>query len=255
MRTFTRSTAAVVTAASLALLVSACGSGDEDAGKGTGKGSAAPSASATSSAPDTKALSSAELEKLIVEQADLPGHQVQKAKPADLVKSDAVATDKPSCKPLADAMSFLATGKPAATAHRKAIEVPKSEGATASPKDALGALSAPVTSVALGSYDGQGAQEAFASLKTAGTDCAGGFTVIGGGEKTKVTKVAQESVSAGEESLAWTVTVDMDGEPFVTKVAVFRKGGTLASFSTLSLGGTVKDLPKAVIDAQAAKLG
>ncbi|MFD8210294.1 hypothetical protein ACFV2S_28290 [Streptomyces sp. NPDC059695] len=251
MRTFTRNTAVAVTAASLALLVSACGSGDKDAGKD----SASPSASATSSAPDAKALSSAELERLVVEQADLPGHQVQKAKAADLVKPEAVATDKPACKPLADAMSFLATGNPAATANRKVIEVPKTEGATASPQDALGALSAPVTSVALGSYDGQGAQEAFASLKTAGTECAGGFTLLGGGEKTKITKVAPETVSAGEESLAWTVTTDMDGEPFVTKVVVFRKGGTLASFSTLSLGGTVKALPKAVIDAQAAKLG
>ncbi|MFE5594561.1 hypothetical protein [Streptomyces sp. NPDC056549] len=255
MRTFTRSTAVAVTAASLALLVSACGSGDKDAGKDSGKDSASPSASATSSAPAAKALSAAELEKLIVEQADLPGHQVQKAKPADLVTSDAVSTDKASCKPLADAMSFIATGNPAASAHRKAIEVPKTEGATASPQDALGALSAPVTSVTLGSYDGQGAQEVFASLKTAGTDCAGGFTLLGGGEKTKITKVAPETVSAGEESLAWTVTTDVDGDPFVTKLVVFRKGSTLASFSTLSLGGTVKALPKAVIDAQAAKLG
>ncbi|MER7946227.1 hypothetical protein ABTY59_02390 [Streptomyces sp. NPDC096079] len=254
MRTLTRSTAAAVTAASLALLVTACGSGDESDGKDTGK-DARPSASATSGAPAAKALSSAELEKLIVEQADLPGHQVQKAKATDLVKPDTLSTDKPSCKPLADAMSFVATGDPAASAHRKAIEVPKTEGATASPQDALGALSAPVTSVTLGSYDGQGAQEAFAALKTAGTDCAGGFTLNGGGEKTKISKVAPETVSAGEESLAWTVTTDMDGEPFVTKLVVFRKGNTLASFSTLSLGGTAKDLPKAVIDAQAAKLG
>ncbi|MFE5733690.1 hypothetical protein ACFQ7A_22645 [Streptomyces sp. NPDC056528] len=249
MRTSIRTVAVATTAVSLALLGTACSS---DKAGDSGKGSTAPSASATSAAPAAKALSAAELEKLIVEQADLPGHQVQKAKATDVVKSEEVSTDKPSCKPLADAMAFIATGGPAASAQRKAIEMPKKTG---SPEDALGALTAPVTSVTLGSYDGQGAQEAFASLKTAGTDCAGGFVITGQGQKAKVTQVAPETLSAGEEALAWTVSTEVEGEPFVTKLAVFRKGGTLASFSTLSFGGPVKELPKAVIDAQAAKLG
>ena len=268
MRTSMRSAALAATAVSLALLVTACGGGEKsgDQAKDTGK-EAAPTASATSGAPAAssapatssepaaKALTAAELEKLIVEQADLPGHQVQKAEAGEIPASSAISADKPSCKPLADAMSYLAPGKPAVSAHRKAIEVPKTEGKTASPEDALGALAAPVTGVALGSYDGQGAQEAFASLKTAGTDCAGGFTLIGGGERTKITQVAPETVTAGEEALAWTVTTDVEGKPWVTKLVVFRQGNTLASLSTISFGGTVKALPKAIIDAQAAKLG
>ncbi|MER5964285.1 hypothetical protein [Streptomyces sp. NPDC002057] len=256
MRTSVRRAAVAATAVSLALLATACGGGDSGkaAGKDAGKESA-PAASATSAAPAAEALSAAELEKLIVEQADLPGHQVQKATAADIVPADAVSTDKASCKPLADAMSFIATGKPAVSAQRKAIEVPKTDGATASPEEALGALAAPVTSVTLGSYQGQGAQEAFTSLKTAGTDCAAGFTLIGGGEKTKITKVAPETVSAGEEALAYTVTTDMDGEPFVSKLVAFRQGNTLATFSSISLGGTVKTLPKTIVDAQAKKLG
>ncbi|KOX22851.1 MULTISPECIES: hypothetical protein [unclassified Streptomyces] len=248
MRTSIRTVAVATTAVSLALLATACGG---DKGTDSGKGSAAPSASATA-APAAEALSAAELEKLIVEQADLPGHQVQKAKATDVVKPETVSTDKASCKPLADAMSFIATGGPAASAQRKAIEVPKKTG---SPEDALGALAAPVTGVTLGSYEGQGAQQAFASLKTAGTDCAGGFTITGEGEKAKVTEVAPETLSAGEEALAWTVTSDVDGEKFVTKLVAFRRGNTLASFSTISFGGEVKELPKAVIEAQAKKLG
>ncbi|WP_406061291.1 hypothetical protein OG462_26410 [Streptomyces sp. NBC_01077] len=251
MRTSMRSAAVAATTVSLALLVTAC-SGGEKSDKGGATG--APSTSATG-APAAKALSAAELDKLIVEQADLPGHQVQKAKPADIVPADAVSTDKPSCKPIADGMSAIATGKPAASAQRKAIEVPKTEGASASPEEALGALAAPVTSVTLGSYEGQGAQEAFASFRTAGTDCAGGFTLIGGGEKTKIDKVAPETLTAGDEALAWTITTDVDGKPFLTKLVVFRKGNTLASFSTLSFGGAVKALPQAIIDAQVAKLG
>ncbi|MFD7322246.1 hypothetical protein ACFV9D_14365 [Streptomyces sp. NPDC059875] len=247
-----RRTAVAATAASLALLVTACG-GD---GKGEDKGKDAPKASASASAaPDAKALSVAELEKLIVEQADLKGHQVQKAKPTDVVKSSDVTTDKADCKPIADAMSFIATGNPAASVQRKAIEVPKTEGPSASPEEALGALAAPVSAITLGSYDGSGAQDAFASLKKAGAECAGGFTLTGGGEETKIGKVAPETVTAGEEAVAFTVTTDMDGKPFISKVVAFRKGNTLASFSVISLAGEVKELPKAVIDAQAAKLG
>ncbi|MFC8171934.1 hypothetical protein [Streptomyces sp. NPDC057325] len=248
MRTSIRTAAVAATTVSLALLGTACsgdGAGD------SGRGPASPSASATSGAP-AKALSAAELEKLIVEQADLPGHQVQKAKASDLVKPGDVSTDQAPCKPLADAMSFLSTGDPAASVQRRVIEVPSKTG---SPEDALGALAAPVTNVTLGSYEGQGAQEAFASLKAAGTDCAGGFGVTGQGEKAKVTGVAPETLAAGDESLAWTVTSDVDGKPFVTKLVVFRKGGTLVSFSTISLGGTVRELPRKVVEAQAKKLG
>ncbi|MER7955483.1 hypothetical protein [Streptomyces sp. NPDC096030] len=251
MRTSVRTAAAVASAASLVLVLAACaGDKSEDKGKDAPKGSASASA-----APDAKALSAAELEKLIVEQADLKGYQVQKAEPADVVKPGDVSADKPACTPLAEAMSFVATGEPGASVQRKAIEMPKTEGATASPEEALGILSAPVTSVTLGSYDGGGAQEALASLKTAGTECAGGFTLIGGGEKTKITKVAPETVTAGEEALAFTVTTDVEGEEWTSKLVAFRKGNTLASFSVISLGGKVKEQPKAVIDAQAAKLG
>ncbi|GGT88896.1 hypothetical protein [Streptomyces lateritius] len=246
-----RRTAVATTTVSLALLVTACGGGKEDSGD---KGKDAPKASASASAaPDAKALSAAELEKLIVEQADVPGYQVQKAKPTDVVPSSAVTTDKPACKPLADALSFIATGNPGASVQRKAIAEPKKDTAS-SPEDIVGALGAPVTAVTLGSYDGNGAQDAFASLKTAGTECAGGFTLNGGGEKTKISKVAPEAVTAGEEAVAFTVTTDMDGEPFISKVVAFRKGNTLASFSVISLAGKVKEFPKAVVDAQVAKL-
>lgn len=250
MRTSVRTAAATATAASLALLLTACG-GD---GKSEDKGKDAPKASA-SAAPDAKALSAAELEKLIVEQADVKGYQVQKAEPTDVVKSSDVTTDKPACKPLADAMSFIATGNPGASVQRKAIAEPKAGGATASPDDIMGALGAPVTAVTLGSYDGSGAQDALASLKKAGAECAGGFTLNGGGEQTKIGKVAPETVTAGEEAVAFTVTTDMDGKPFISKVVAFRKGNTLASFSVISLAGVVKELPTAVIDAQATKLG
>ncbi|APE23396.1 hypothetical protein DEJ43_22150 [Streptomyces venezuelae ATCC 10712] len=256
MRTSMRSAVVAATAVSLALLVTACGGGEKGGDKGDKGGSAAPSASATTSAPPAKALSAAELDELIVETADLKGHQVTKAGSGDVVPAAQVTADKAACAPIAHAMSFISPGSPAASAQRKVMQEPKKD-ASASPEDALlGGLSAMVTAVTLGSYDGQGAQEAFASVKKAGTECADGFQVVHLKEKTKVAKVAPEAVTAGEEAVAFTVTSEMEGEPFVSKLVVFRKGNTLASFSTISLvPGGVKALPQAVVDAQAAKLG
>ncbi|MEV4941167.1 hypothetical protein [Streptomyces zaomyceticus] len=249
-----RTAAVAATAVSFALLVTACGGGDKSEDKGKG---GAPSASATTTgAPAAKALSAAELDKLIVEKADLKGYQVQKAGAEDVVTADKVTTDKASCAPIAHAMSFISPGSPAASAERKVLAEPKKD-ASAKPEDALaGALGVEVTAVTLGSYEGQGAQEAFASVKKAGAECAGGFSVVHLKESTKVSKVAPESVTAGEEAVAFTVTSDLEGEAFTSKLVVFRKGNTLASFSTISFApGGVAALPQALVDAQAAKLG
>jgi hypothetical protein len=248
-RTLLRRTAAATAAGSLALLLAACGGSDKPA-KDDAKKTDAPASASASAAPkaDAKALPAAELEKLIVEQADLKGHKVQKFKAGESLAADAVSSDKPECEPLAEALTAVSTGTPGATAQRKAIEVPKGN-------DPMAALGAPVTSVALGSYDADGAEKALASLKAAGESCTGGFTIITGGVKSKITKVAADSVTAGDEALAWSVTRDMEGEPFLTKLAVFRKGNNLASFATLSITGEVKAQPQVIIDTQSKKLG
>ncbi|MET9950403.1 hypothetical protein ABZ135_02485 [Streptomyces sp. NPDC006339] len=248
MRMTVRTVTAATAAASLALLLTACG-GEEKKTEDTGKADASASAAAK---PDVKALTAAELEKLLVTQADLKTHKVQKAKDAGILNPGDVSADKPACEPLAELLSGVAPGTPGASAQVQAVEVKQKKAA--SPDDVIGALKAPTTTVTLGSYAGEGAQQALASLKTAGTDCAAGFTLHAGGEKTKVTKVAPETLTAGDEALAWTVTSDMDGEPFVSKLVVLRKGNNLAGFGTISLAGEVKELPKAVVDAQAAKL-
>ncbi|MFI8827393.1 hypothetical protein [Streptomyces sp. NPDC053431] len=247
--TLFRRTAVAATAASLALLLTACG-GEEKKTDDSGKADASASAAAK---PDVKALSAAELEKLVVAQADVQGYQVKKAEAGDLLNPGDVSADKPACEPLAEALSGVAPGSPGASARRKAVKVPSKDSA-ATPENALGVLATPATTVTLGSYAGAGAQQTFAALKTAGTDCAGGFTLLASGERTTVAKVAPESVTAGDEALAWTLTTKMEGKPFIANLVVFRKGNNLAGFMTLSLSGKVKEMPKALVDAQAAKL-
>ncbi|MEU7023114.1 sensor domain-containing protein [Streptomyces sp. NPDC046203] len=252
-RTLRQAAIATAAAASLALLLTACGGDDadkpaKDDGKKADASASAPAAPAKSES-NAKALSAADLEKRIIEQADLKGHKVQKFKAGESLAADAVATDKAACKPLADALAAISTGTPGASAQRKAVEVPKKG------TDPMAALSTPVTSMVLGSYDADGAEKAFASLKAAGESCTGGFTIIAAGEKNKITKVTPDTLTAGDEALAWTVARDMDGESFPIKLAVFRKGNNLASFVTLSMTGAAKEQPKVLIDAQVAKLG
>ncbi|MFJ9808329.1 hypothetical protein ACIRTB_08875 [Streptomyces sp. NPDC101158] len=244
-----RHVAAATTAASLALLLTACG-GEEKKTEDTGKADASASAAAK---PDVKALSAAELEKLVVAQADLKGYQVKNAEAEDRLNAGDVGADKPACEPLAEAVSGVAPGTPGASVKRKAVQVP-SKDTVSSPENALGALGVPATTVTLGTYAGQGAEQAFAALKAAGTECAGGFTLLASGEKTTIAKVSPETVTAGDEALGWTLIAQMEGRPFVTNLVVFRKANNLAGFMTISLTGKVKEMPKALVDAQAAKL-
>ncbi|MFI1811931.1 hypothetical protein ACH414_16575 [Streptomyces sp. NPDC020422] len=242
-----RTALSATAAASLALLLAACGQADD--GKPKGDNDASASAAAK---PDVKALSAAELEKLVVAQADLPGYKVQKPAAEDIVNGGDVGADKAACEALAEAMSSVAPGTPGASAQRQAVQAKKKTAA--SPDDIMSALGAPATSVTLGSYAGQGAQQALASLKAAGDACGNGFTISASGEKTQVVKVTPEALTAGDEGVAFTVVSKMEAKPFVSTLAAFRKGNNLATFSTISLTGKVKELPKDLVDAQAAKL-
>ncbi|MFC9296236.1 hypothetical protein ACFTWH_13680 [Streptomyces sp. NPDC057011] len=257
MRTaLVRRTVLTASAVSLALLGTACG-----AEKGDTKADTKPSASAgsASAAPAGKAKTNAELAGVIVVQADLPDHVVKEATPAEAAAAADAKSDKPACQPLVSAQSMNPVGTAAGTARTKAVAKPKAPAADASPEEkakaAMGALGATATSVTLASYEGKGAQEAFATVKTAGTACAGGYTGSQGGDSLKITKVAPgAAVTAGDEAVAYTVTGDADGEPLTMELVVVRKGNTVATFSALSLTGTAEQ-PKAVVDAQVKKLG
>ncbi|MEE1753155.1 hypothetical protein [Streptomyces sp. SP18CS02] len=246
-----RRTAVAAGAVSMALLVSACGSGDT-AAKDESKGQE------SAAAPAAKALSQAELDKLVLTKADLPDHMVAEVTKAELAASASATGDKTECKPLVDVMAMRGAGTPGATATRKLVAVPKPPAEDASPEEklqaGLGALGATSTVDTLGTYDGQGAADAFAALKKAGADCAAGVTVTTGGEKMKITKVETAAYTAGDEAVAFTLGMDLEGETLKTQLVAVRKGGTVATFYAQSLAGTAQQ-PKAVIDAQLKKLG
>ncbi|MFD4025234.1 hypothetical protein ACFWRV_17205 [Streptomyces sp. NPDC058576] len=262
--TAVRRTALAASAAALALLATACG-GSSDADAKDGKDAA----NGSSSAPETpaKALTAAELEKATLAQGDVKGTKVTKAGPADEVPADGVKVDKAACLPIAHAMSGVPQKGAVATTKRKVVEEPKktddksledlAEGeADDLFKDAFNLTS---TFVALSSYEGTAGPDAFATLKKAAADCAGGFTATVSGTPTKVASITEEKVTGGDEAAAWTVTSEDDGDATPLKLVVLRKEGTMATFFAFNLaaagGGDVKfEVPTEVVAAQDKKL-
>ncbi|QLE74050.1 hypothetical protein FGW37_22885 [Streptomyces rectiverticillatus] len=256
-RSTVRRTALAASAMSLALLVSACGSDKSEGKKDEPKGQASAGAPTASAG---KAASQAELEKLVLAEADVPGHKVTEATAADLATAKGVTSDKAECKPLVDAMSLRSGGAPGAIVIRKVMAMPKSPAPDAAPEEkvkaGLGALSGTITSDTLGSYgDAKAAGEVIAALKKSGADCAGGFNLVAGADKTKFTKVAPADFAAGgDEAVSFTLNLDAEGTTGTTHLVAVRKGSTVATFYALSLAGQAEQ-PKAVVEAQVKKLG
>lgn len=247
---------AAVGALSLALLTGCSDEGSKKDSKGSAKGSGS---SSSSSAPAAKALTAAELEKLLLAQGEVTGYKVNSGDDT-LPKSKAeVKTDKPACDPLAWATGGLAPGDTDANASN-AVAEDRASTATASPEDLADAFDVDMTFVGLSSYEGDGAEKAMKAVSDGVTACAGGYGLAAGGEDSKVTKVAAEKASGlGDESIAFAVDVDMDGDGTATfHTEVVRKGNTIATFYTVNFAalasGGAHEIPAAVVEAQVAKL-
>ncbi|MFE5619863.1 hypothetical protein [Streptomyces sp. NPDC056470] len=236
-----RRTALAATAVTLTVLVTACGGATEE-GEVKGARTEAPKASATaapasSATPAAKALYAAELEELVVADADLKGYKVEK--PRGTIGSSALTVDKDACKPIADALFALP--------HHLAFASVERQAASAG---------GPMTMLSLGSFEGDNTKEVLPALKASATACAGGFTVSVLGDAMQVRSVSPMTVRGGEEVLAWKVKSEVPAGPLVTSVVVSRTKSTVASFATISPARAWdKGQGQAVIDAQAAKLG
>ncbi|MFF9083447.1 hypothetical protein ACF1BR_27560 [Streptomyces rubiginosohelvolus] len=262
--TAVRRSALAASAAALALLATAC-SGSSDADGKDEKGAA----NGSSSAPKTpaKALTAAELEKATLAQGDVKGTKITKAGPADEVPADGIKVDKEACLPIAHAMSGVPQEGAVATTKRKVIDEPKKTDEKSLEDLGEGeaedlfknAFDLTSTAVVLSSYEGAAGPDAFATLKKAAADCAGGFTATVGKTPTKIASITEEKVTGGDEAAAWTVTSEDDGDTVPLKLAVLRKEGTVATFFAFNLAaaggeGVKFELPTAVVAAQDKKL-
>ncbi|MFF3725710.1 hypothetical protein ACFYYM_25430 [Streptomyces erythrochromogenes] len=256
--TLVRRSVITASAVSLALMATACGSDKADT-----KADAKPSAAASSApaAAAAKGKTDAELASLLLTQAEAPKDTVVKAPTAAQVAALAATTDKAECKPIVQASSMAPQGTSTGVAR---TNVGGTSGKPADPnaseadklKAGLEMLTGVTgTAVTLTSYDGKGAEEAFAAFKTAGTACAGGYTMTQDGETVKVNKVTPgDAVTGGDEAVSFIADLSDAETSMAGQLIVVRKGNTLATFSVQNLSGK-PELPKAVIEAQAKKLG
>ncbi|MDR3082445.1 MAG: hypothetical protein LBV60_16220 [Streptomyces sp.] len=254
-----RRTALAASAATLALLATACG-GSSD---GESKGDGGKPADKTASAAPAKTLSAAELEKVALAQKDVKsGKVVTEVVPGDNLAQDKVTSDDAACTPLAYVAAASYVGKPAATVKRSWTGEAEKPGAGAGDEEKALAVANYAKAVeTLTSYDGGGAEQAMKDLKTAVEKCAGGFSYTADGTKLKIVKVATTSEPGGaDQALAVTLTVATDeGMKAPMKAVVVRKGAVLAHFPVINFASlaTGKDFafPTQLVDAQLAKLG
>ncbi|MFJ2606555.1 hypothetical protein ACIQOU_20135 [Streptomyces sp. NPDC091279] len=233
------------------VLITGCGGESSDNGSNDAK-----EKGTSSSESAAKTYSAAELKKLIVAKADLPGYEIQPAAATErfAASKDAVTAKDATCAPLAYAVSGFAPGDE--SAYTDLIT-------TKTPKDATsgGGLDSTVTMVSLSSYEGEGAQETLKSAKDAVAACAGGFTVSAKGQETqKYTKVAEEQSSGtGDESVAFAVTNEGAGK-MVAHAEIARHGNTLATYYSLNLTAAMTGkkldytVPAEIPKAQSRKL-
>ncbi|MET8295005.1 hypothetical protein ABZW02_13195 [Streptomyces sp. NPDC005180] len=251
--TLVRRTVLTASAVSLALLISACGSG----GSGEKAGDkAADKPSASTAATSAKGKSDAEMTALLVTQTDLKD-QIVSAEGAGGAAGVPAEVDNAACKPLTQVQLAQKVGAPTGFGRTQAKAKPQELPAGASAEDKLKAgllaLGADQTLVTVASYDGKGAEDAFASVKAAGTACSGGYTVTYEGDKTKLDSVAPGPIQARDEAVHYTVVMDLgDGEKSTGHLVAVRKGNALATFYTF---GTAAKFPGDLVDVQLTKLG
>lgn len=265
--------AAVVSVLSLAL-VTGCSDSGSDSGSGKDDKAAGKEPAAAA-----KTLAKGELEKLIIATADVKGFKVGPADQSDQFASskEEIKVVDEKCAPLAYVLTGFAPGDSASYVNRMAQEDPTAK-ASASPtkdledmteeemEDAMNsitdALDSTVTLVSLSSYEGDGAKETMSSLSAAIEGCGGGFTATAKEEPQKFKKVEAEKASGnGDESLAFAVTADSEGDP-VVHAEVARHGNTVATYYSISMAAFADDakvsdydVPADLIKAQTAKLG
>ncbi|GAA2482579.1 lipoprotein [Streptomyces gobitricini] len=252
----------------MTLLVTGCGGGAQEGEDKAAKGGGG----ADSGKPAAKALTAAELQKLVVAQGDVKDHEIKEPGKDDVSEPGALSVAKAECEPVAQVLSALPVGKPAASVQRLVVResaaakkgLPSmAELAGMTEKEVeeatIDSLDITKTMTSLWSYDAEGAGQALATLRETGKKCADGFPMTIDGEKQQVTKVIEEKLSVGEDAVAWTVLTKQDGTMGSTKVAVFRQGTTLAGFSSFNIAAVTRgqafQQPTVVIEAQAAKLG
>ncbi|MEU3186855.1 hypothetical protein ABZ707_22060 [Streptomyces sp. NPDC006923] len=250
------------TAVALTLgLVAACGGAETSGGSAAGdrpakhtgtsgpvrSGAPAPDRPATRSpqpavtgagAAGGRVLTRAELDRAVLAPGDVPEFTVT---PAEAPPAGGERADRSECAPLVAVINGRPEPLAKAAVYRQLIGAENGR---------------PAVFEFLTTHGAQGAAVLFSRLRAAVTACEDGFSGAGGEGTSTYTGVKRLAAPrAGDDTLAYQVTGDFDGDPVPLVFHVLRVGGTVATFYTANLeDGTTPRIPDALLTAQAAKL-
>lgn len=248
------------TTAALCLAAVSCGpsGGDSSHGKDNGRASspssAKPSGKDTSSAPPPpspgtlpagtgKVLTEAELTEAALATGDVADYEV-----TPLQGSQDTGTEKAesrACRPLAAVIN--GAPEPAATATVFRTVIDKSEE---------GRDDRTVVTEILTSHPKGAAQQVLRDVRDAVQACAGGFRTSSDEGPSTYSKVdLLDAPRVGEESVAYQVTGNIEGDKMPLVFQLVRRGSTVVTFYVADfVDATPPELPAEVVTAQLAKL-
>ncbi|WP_221347852.1 hypothetical protein [Streptomyces beigongshangae] len=211
--------------------------GGPEEGRGSQEGRATPGPRGTGKERRTAgALTEARLRKAVLVTGDVEGYEFEESGGAGLLGRTSPATPS-KCGPIADMFLFATT---------PAFEAGVSRGVGA--KDELDAS---VTTLALLSYDSDGADEVIDGLRSATRSCT---SYRHGGYDYGEVKAA-DAPDLGDESVAFRLVASIEGAQVPTAYTVVRDGTTLVAFSSMNMlraGGA--EVPVELVEAQLTKL-
>ncbi|MDX3851663.1 hypothetical protein [Streptomyces sp. AK02-01A] len=239
------------TAAALTLgLVGACGGAERTGGRATadrpakeagadGPARRSPQPAVTGAGgAGGRVLSRAELDRAVLAAGDVAEFTVA---PADAPPPGGESADRPECAALVAVINGRPEPLAKAAVYRQLIGAENGR---------------PAVFEFLTAHGTQNAAVLFSRLRAAVTACEDGFTGAGGDSTSKYSAVKRLSApEAGDDTLAYQVTGDFDGDPVPLVFHLLRVGGTVATFYTANLeNATTPRIPDALLTAQAAKL-
>ncbi|MGW6098121.1 hypothetical protein ACWFRK_28060 [Streptomyces sp. NPDC055157] len=253
-----RTAVMAATTAALCLAAVSCGPSGGDSSHGKGKGrpnspsSAKPSGNDTSSLPPPastppagtgKVLTEAELTEAALATGDVADYEV-----TPLQGSQDTGTEKAenqACRPLAAVINGAPEPAAAATVFRTVMD-----------RSEEGKDDQTVVTEILTSHPKGAAQQVLRDVRDAVQACAGGFRTSSDEGPSTYSKVdLLDAPRVGEESIAYQVTGNIEGDKVPLVFQLVRRGSTVVTFYVADfVDATPPELPAEVVIAQLAKL-
>ncbi|WP_329382331.1 hypothetical protein [Streptomyces sp. NBC_01716] len=185
-----------------------------------------------------KELTKAELDAAVLATGDVPTF---KSGPMDGPPEQGESADKPDCAPLTAMINGKPEPEPSAVIYRQLVGAKTGR---------------PAISEFLATHGTQDATTLFNRLSGAVKNCEDGFKGTGAGSTSTYAAVKRLDVPrAGDDTLAYQVTGEFEGDPVPMVFQVVRVGGTVATFYTANFEGTTTpEIPSILLATQAVKL-